>query len=108
MLARENRLPVAEFSAVRGRTVRVVNSEFFTIRVKVTDSSVSRAGFIVSGKVAGNAVHRNHVRRLLSESLQEAFKGASVSQDVLVIGKPGCGDLSLAVVRSAVLKAVTG
>jgi ribonuclease P protein component len=62
---------------------KAVKGSFLLIKYKKNELGLSRFGFVVSAKVAGNAVERNKIRRILSEAIRGRVKDMG-SYDVIV------------------------
>ncbi len=59
-----------EFDAVYGRGRRIVADAFFTMNALRNHEPGARLGMTVSTKIAGNAVQRNRLRRVIRESFR--------------------------------------
>ncbi|MEK7121524.1 MAG: ribonuclease P protein component [Patescibacteria group bacterium] len=62
---------------------KAVKGSFLFIKYIKNDLGVSRFGFVVSVKVAGKAVERNRIRRILSEVARPMLKNI-VGYDIIV------------------------
>ena len=78
----------------------------FLIITRETDRSQARLGITVSSKV-GNAVVRNHVKRLLRECFRQWSHRIVPPKDVLIIAKQGAARLSLLQVASEICECLT-
>ena len=65
----------------------VIRSPFLVIKYIKNQKSISRFGFIIPIKVTGNAVTRNRLKRVLSESVQQYISKLRGGYDVAVIVK---------------------
>lgn len=63
---------------------RAVKGAFLFIKYKKNELSVPRFGFVVSTKVAGKAVERNKIRRILSEGVRGMIDSLD-SYDIIVV-----------------------
>lgn len=59
-----------DFDAVYGRGRRVVSDALFTMNVLPNNAAGARLGMAVAAKLAGNAVQRNRIRRVIRESFR--------------------------------------
>ena len=91
MLAKENRLRLAEDFRVTMKTGRKQSSQSLVLYLK-RDSGLtqSRFGFIVA-KTVGGAVTRNLVKRRLREIARVALNSMPVGIDVVVRALPSAG-----------------
>ena len=62
---------------------KAVKGSFLFIKYRKNKLGVSRFGFVVSAKVAGNAVKRNKIRRILSEAVRGIVDGLG-GYDIIV------------------------
>ncbi len=62
---------------------KAVKGSFLFIKYKKNELGVSRFGFVVSAKVAGKAVERNKIRRILSEAVRSKVDGLG-GYDIIV------------------------
>jgi ribonuclease P protein component len=83
----------AEFERVyrQGRSIANRHLVLYTFPNASTQSP--RLGLSVSRKVGG-AVQRNRVKRLLREAFAHAEGGLRPGQDVVVVARPGAGELA--------------
>ncbi|MEK7076469.1 MAG: ribonuclease P protein component [Patescibacteria group bacterium] len=49
---------------------RAIRGSFLFIKYRKNELGVTRFGFVISAKVAGKAVERNKIRRILSEAVR--------------------------------------
>ena len=63
---------------------RAVKGSFLFIKYRKNELGVSRFGFVVSAKVAGKAVERNKIRRILSEAARSIVDGLG-GYDIIVL-----------------------
>lgn len=62
---------------------RAVKGSFLFIKYRKNGLAASRFGFVVSAKVAGNAVERNRIKRILSEVARDRIESLD-GYDILV------------------------
>ena len=60
----------ADFDAVYGRGRRIASDHLFTMNARRNEALGARLGLAVAARVAGNAVERNRVRRVIRESFR--------------------------------------
>ncbi|MEX0942885.1 MAG: ribonuclease P protein component [Pseudomonadales bacterium] len=62
----------------------------FLLLAKKTDGQISRIGSVVSKKVAGNAIQRNRIRRLIKESFRTEFdkRFGYMGLDIVIVARP--------------------
>lgn len=89
-----------------GRTGRKSQTAHFTVLVSPCNG-MSRLGITVSRKVGG-AVTRNRVKRRVREVFRLHPQRLLASHDLLVIAKPGAGDLPLREIAGELTAAVAG
>lgn len=87
MLARKYRLNLATANWRYNRSDHQISSPNFKIVAKKNNSSISRFGFLVTGKV-GKANKRNQLRRWLAESVGEKLQSFPVGFDFVFIAYP--------------------
>ncbi len=75
-----------------------VHSAHFVFVLMGNESGVFRLGLVVSRKV-GCAVERNRAKRLLRQCFRTWEKPLEGGVDLVIIAKPGAGDLALPEVR---------
>ncbi len=62
---------------------KAVKGSFLFIKYRKNELNLPRFGFVVSAKVAGKAVERNKIRRILSEAVRSKLKNV-VGYDIIV------------------------
>lgn len=62
---------------------KAVKGSFLFIKYRKNELGTSRFGFVVSAKIAGKAVERNRIRRILSEVARVVVDGLR-SYDIIV------------------------
>lgn len=75
-----------EYDAVFKQPDRRASAQAFLVLAKETDRPVSRVGTVVSKKVAGNAIERNRIRRMIKESFRTRVEHGGL--DVVVVARP--------------------
>lgn len=78
-----------EYDAVFKQADYRASAQAFLVLAKETGSAgstVSRVGTVVSKKVAGNAIERNRIRRLIKESFRTNVDHGGL--DVVVVARP--------------------
>ena len=88
-----------------GRTGRKIRTAHFIVLVRPHDGA-TRLGITVSSKVGG-AVTRNRVKRRVREVFRQHPQRLLAGHDLLVIARPGAGDLPLREVARELTSAVT-
>lgn len=79
-----------EYDAVFKLADYRASAQAFLVLAKETDNAVSRVGTVVSKKVAGNAIERNRIRRLIKESFRTNVDHGGL--DVVVVARPPVRD----------------
>jgi ribonuclease P protein component len=79
-----------DFARVQRRGQRRVGPAFVVL--SADGGAVSRVGITVA-KTVGNAVVRNRLRRRVKAILDRSGFGAAPHRDIVVIARPGAGDL---------------
>src|SRR3990167_6434505 len=69
-LNKKNRLKKKQDFEAVFKKGKAVNGSFLFIKYKKNELDMPRFGFVVSAKVAGKAVERNKIRRILSETVR--------------------------------------
>lgn len=77
----------------------------FVVITRDKDQPPSRLGITTSRKV-GNAPVRNRIRRLVRDVFRRRREAIAPPQDVLVIARPGAGDLAYADVDHELARAL--
>ncbi len=85
----------SDFLRVQRRGSRRVGTAFVALSVPAATSS--RVGITVA-KVVGNAVVRNRLRRRVKGILDRGAFGQPPHRDVVLIARPGAGDLAAAAI----------
>ncbi len=88
-----------------GRAARRRHTPHFVV-LSATGGAASRLGITVSRKVGG-AVVRNRVKRCVRELFRRDQLGLVAALDVVVIAKPGAGDLSQRQIAAELTEAIT-
>lgn len=84
-LPRQNRLrKKRDFDAVF-KNRKVARGSFLFIKFRENNTRISRFGFVVSAKVAGKAVVRNRIRRVLSEAIRLNMNDTKQGYDIVVV-----------------------
>ena len=88
MLAKKNRLTGSkDFKAVEKDGKVFQFSTFGLVILDRKDNSPSRFGFIVSTKIAKDAVDRNRIKRVLSETIRTSMVDLKDGLDVVFLAK---------------------
>ncbi|MEX0917400.1 MAG: ribonuclease P protein component [Candidatus Paceibacterota bacterium] len=95
MLPREKRLNRAQFEKV-SKGGRKLHSRFFSASLK--EEKDLRFSFVVSKKVSGGAVKRNHLRR----QVYELIRGLDLPYSLILFAKKGAGDLSFLEIKKEI------
>ncbi|MDO8658822.1 MAG: ribonuclease P protein component [Candidatus Levybacteria bacterium] len=66
---------------------RAVKGSFLFIKYKKNELEIPRFGFVVSIKVAGKAVERNKIRRILSEAVRDKIDGLGGYDIIVFVAK---------------------
>jgi ribonuclease P protein component len=82
-----------DFARVQRRGKRRVGPLFVLLATE--GQAVSRVGITVA-KTVGNAVVRNRLRRRVKAILDRSAFGAPPHRDVVLIARPGAGDIGVA------------
>ena len=102
MLDAANRLKVrADFSAVRERGRHWRSDLLILNAMQRSSDGPTRFGFVVSRRI-GKAVVRNRVKRRLRAAVRCHIAGMVTGYDVVVIARPGVGEVSYAALADAV------
>jgi ribonuclease P protein component len=83
----------AEFERVYRQGRSVANRELVLYSFPNPSTARPRLGLSVSRKVGG-AVERNQVKRLLREAFAQAEGDLIAGQDIVVVARPGSGELA--------------
>jgi ribonuclease P protein component len=83
----------AEFERVYRQGRSIANRHLVLYTFPNASAQSPRLGLSVSRKVGG-AVQRNRVKRLLREAFTHAEGGLRPGQDVVVVARPGAGELA--------------
>jgi ribonuclease P protein component len=83
----------AEFERVYRQGRSIANRHLVLYTFPNASAQSPRLGLSVSRKVGG-AVQRNRVKRLLREAFAHAEGGLRPGQDVVVVARPGAGELA--------------
>jgi ribonuclease P protein component len=83
----------AEFERVYRQGRSIANRHLVLYTFPNGSAQRPRLGLSVSRKVGG-AVQRNKVKRLLREAFARAEDGLKAGQDVVVVARPGAGELA--------------
>ncbi|MDZ7686760.1 MAG: ribonuclease P protein component [Gammaproteobacteria bacterium] len=90
---KRNRLLTArEYDRVFKQASHRIHTREFLMLAADNERDVSRLGTVVSKKVAGNAVERNRMRRLLKETFRLSRVDSGV--DVVFVARPPAGGKS--------------
>lgn len=104
MLPKQNRLPLrTEFSRVKKES-QMIHGKFFSLLLAPSNKP-PRFAFIVSKKIDKRATQRNHIRRLLAESVQSHLLGIKKKADVVFLVKKVIADQDLETIKNEVGKA---
>lgn len=103
---KENRLLTSkDYDLVFKQANYRINAREFLMLAMENDANVSRVGTVVSKRVAGNAVERNRIRRLIKETFRLAVNTGAVNTgadtpasgigtgvDIVVVARPPVRD----------------
>lgn len=79
---------------------RPVADALFAVFVRVNDSSGARLGLSIAARIIGNAVRRNHLKRLIRESFRHHYHELP-AVDIVINARAGARDADNAtIVRS--------
>ena len=84
-LAKDNRLRKKKDFDLVFKEGNAVKAPFLFIKYRKTGKLVSRFGFMIPTKVAGNVVARNRLKRVLSETIRQYIPKLQKSYDVVVV-----------------------
>ena len=88
MLAREFNLKGKENFEKVEKQGKVFQSELFGISfLKRKDNECSRFGFVISKKISGEAVHRNRIKRAMSEAVRFLLTEMKSGYDIVFLAK---------------------
>jgi ribonuclease P protein component len=90
-----------DFARVQRRGARRVGPAFVVLSTAGRD--VSRVGITVA-KTVGNAVVRNRIRRRVKAILDRSAFGAPPHRDVVLIARPGAGDLDFRAIEAEITR----
>jgi ribonuclease P protein component len=93
-----------DFARVQRRGKRRVGAAFVALSTEGRD--VSRVGITVA-KTVGNAVVRNRLRRRVKAMLDRAAFGSPPYRDVVLIARPGAGELDAAAIAAELARLLT-
>ncbi|RTE65426.1 ribonuclease P protein component [Amphritea opalescens] len=92
-----------DFKQVFSRASLKVSDKHLLILARPNELEHSRVGFVFSKKNIRLAVHRNRVRRIIRESFRlNQHKLPNV--DIVILARPGLGDLDNSEVQALILK----
>ncbi len=88
MLASEHKLHGEKnFEKVKGEGKLFQMPDFGVSVIMRNDNSPSRFGFVVSTKISKLAVHRNRIRRAMSEAVRRSIDGIESNYDMIFLAK---------------------
>ena len=90
-----------EFQIVFQRGKSVANRQFVVYHLTKEKQVNTRIGLSVSKKL-GNAVKRNHIKRLVRESLRELIPKLKQNQDLILIARKPVTDMDLEQVKKSI------
>jgi ribonuclease P protein component len=93
----------ADFDAVYGRGRRIASDGLFTMNALRNDALGPRLGLAVAARVAGKAVERNRVRRIIRESFRLTQQSLP-SFDIVVGTRAAVRSATNAQLRDSLLK----
>lgn len=93
----------ADFDAVYGRGRRIASDGLFTMNALRNEALGPRLGLAVAARVAGKAVERNRVRRIIRESFRLAQQSLP-SFDIVVGTRAAVRTATNAQLRDSLLK----
>ncbi len=102
MLPQSHRLPGYRFPKAAKSKI-IYHHPFFALKLvrQPKSQSPSRIGFIVSKKIAKQAVARNRIKRLLRQAFNFYLPRLQPGYDFLILTKPAIVDQSLINIQSA-------
>jgi len=86
MLPKQHRLPGFKIPDLLNSKA-TFQSPFFGLKTTESNHSHPRIGFIVSTKIAKNAVDRNRIKRLLREAIKPHLQSLKLNHDFLFLAK---------------------
>lgn len=102
MLPKKHRLSLSSYKHFSKRTKRLFSPEFQITAAQ--NDSILKVAIVVSKKVAKKAVDRNHIKRLISESLRKNIANIKFSGNVAIFVKKNISDLTQTQVEGLILK----
>ncbi len=95
MLAKKFRLPIQSFGRPgSNQKIKIVRSEYFTVKSKPNDLGFSRFGAVVSRKVSKSAVRRNKIKRMIFNFVRLNKLHLKPGSDFLIIVSPKTSQLA--------------
>ena len=89
MLAKKFRLPIQSFGRPgANQKIKIVRSEYFTVKSRPNDLGFSRFGTVISRKVSKSAVKRNKIKRIIFNFIRLNKLHLKPGRDVLIIVSP--------------------
>lgn len=89
MLPKPNRLrKTKDFKTVLGKG-KSVREDGLLLKIRASNSPISRFGIIVSTKVEKKATKRNRIRRLVSEAIRHQLGNVHAGSDAVVVALQG-------------------
>lgn len=106
MLARKNRLTAkADFEKVR-KEGRLYQFDDFGLVLLKKGQEEDRFGFVVSKKIAKDAVDRNRIKRALGEAVRQNIFYLKKGYDIVFLTKPSISGRSTVVIMKQVKEAL--
>ena len=107
MLSSPHRLPGHKIPQLI-KSAQTTSHPYFRLLTSPRSNSThpTRIGFIVSSKIATQAVDRNKIKRLLRQATQACLSRFQPGHDLLILAKPAIVNHSLADLTPALIKAL--
>ncbi len=109
MLSRKNRLTgVKNFARVQAEGKVLQSKNFGVAVVDRKDEAPSRFAFVVSTKIAKEAVDRNRIKRIIGEAVRLSIFNVRDGYDIVFLAKPSITRIPTTEIMKEVKESLTG